>query len=62
MLFSNYRSVIKFCKSNYEYMCPVFIKFIELEMMRWIGCMARMGEKRNVCRILGGKPQGKGPL
>jgi hypothetical protein len=30
--------------------------------MRWAGHVARMGEKRNACRILVGKPEGKGPL
>jgi hypothetical protein len=30
--------------------------------MRWAGHVARMGEKRNVCRLLVGKPEGKIPL
>jgi hypothetical protein len=30
--------------------------------MRWAGHVARMGEKRNVYRLLVGKPQGKRPL
>jgi hypothetical protein len=30
--------------------------------MRWAGHVARMGEKRNVYRILVGKPEGKRPL
>jgi hypothetical protein len=30
--------------------------------MRWEGHVARMGEKRNACRILVGKPKGKRPL
>jgi hypothetical protein len=30
--------------------------------MRWAGNVARMGEKRNVYRILVGKLQGKRPL
>jgi hypothetical protein len=30
--------------------------------MRWAGHVARMGEKRNACRILVGKPEGKRPL
>jgi hypothetical protein len=30
--------------------------------MRWIGYVARMGEKRNAYRILVGKPEGKRPL
>jgi hypothetical protein len=30
--------------------------------MRWTGHVARMGEKRNVYRLLVGKPEGKRPL
>jgi hypothetical protein len=30
--------------------------------MRWAGHVARIGEKRNVNRLLVGKPEGKGPL
>jgi hypothetical protein len=30
--------------------------------MRWAGHAERMGEKRNACRILVGKPEGKRPL
>jgi hypothetical protein len=30
--------------------------------MRWMGHVARMGEKRNVYRLLVGKPEGKRPL
>jgi hypothetical protein len=30
--------------------------------MRWAGLVARMGEKRNVYRLLVGKPEGKRPL
>jgi hypothetical protein len=30
--------------------------------MRWAGHVERMGEKRNVCRLLVGKPEGKRPL
>jgi hypothetical protein len=30
--------------------------------MRWVGHVARMGEKRNVYRLLVGKPEGKRPL
>jgi hypothetical protein len=30
--------------------------------MRWAGHVARMGEKRNVYRLLVGKPDGKRPL
>jgi hypothetical protein len=30
--------------------------------MRWAGYVACMGEVRNVCRVLMGKPEGKRPL
>jgi hypothetical protein len=30
--------------------------------MRWVGHVARMGEGRNVYRLLMGKPEGKRPL
>jgi hypothetical protein len=30
--------------------------------MRWAGHIARMWEKRNACRLLVGKPEGKRPL
>jgi hypothetical protein len=30
--------------------------------MRWVGHVARLGEKRNAYRILMGKPEGKRPL
>jgi hypothetical protein len=33
-----------------------------LRRMRWVGHVARMGEKRNVYRLLVGKPEGKRSL
>jgi hypothetical protein len=30
--------------------------------MRWAGHVARIGDKRNACRLLVGKPEGKKPL
>jgi hypothetical protein len=38
------------------------IRMINSRRMRWAGHVARMGEKRNACRILVGKPEGKKPL
>jgi hypothetical protein len=35
---------------------------IKLRMMRLKGHVARMGEKKNVYRILVGEPEGKTPL
>jgi hypothetical protein len=34
---------------------------IKSRRMRWAGHVARMGEKRNACRILVGKTEGKNP-
>jgi len=37
-------------------------RVIKLRRMRWVGHVARMGERRGVCRVLVGKPEGKRPL
>jgi hypothetical protein len=37
-------------------------RIIKSMMIRWVGHLARMEEKRNVCRLLVGKPEGKRPL
>jgi hypothetical protein len=44
------------------YSSPSTIRIIKSRRMRWAGHVARMGEKRNVYRLLVGKPEGKGPL
>jgi hypothetical protein len=44
------------------YSSPSIVRIIKLRMMRWAGHVARMGEKRNVYRLLVGKPEGKRPL
>jgi hypothetical protein len=44
------------------YSSPDIIKQIKLRRMRWVGHVARMGEGRNVYRVLVGKPEGKRPL
>jgi hypothetical protein len=41
---------------------PSIIRIIKLRRMRRVGHVARMGEKRNVYRLLVGKPVGKRPL
>jgi hypothetical protein len=38
------------------------IRIIKSRRMRWAGHVARMGENRNVYRLLVGKPEGKAPL
>jgi hypothetical protein len=50
-----------------EELCDLYssrsrIRIIKSKRMRWAGTVARMGEKRNVYRLLVGKPEGKGPL
>jgi hypothetical protein len=44
------------------YSSPSIIRIIKLRRMRCVGHVARMGEKRNVYRLLVGKPEGKRPL
>jgi hypothetical protein len=44
------------------YSSPSKIRIIKSRRMRRVGHVARMGEKRNVYRLLVGKPEGKRPL
>jgi hypothetical protein len=44
------------------YSSPSLIRIMKSRRMRWAGHVARMGEKRNVYRLLVGKPEGKRPL
>jgi hypothetical protein len=44
------------------YSSPSIIRIIKSRRMRWAGHVARMGEKRNVYRLLVEKPEGKRPL
>jgi hypothetical protein len=44
------------------YSSPSIITIIKSRRIKWVGHVARMGEKRNACRILVGKPEGKRPL
>jgi hypothetical protein len=43
------------------YSSPDIIRQIKSRSMRWAGHVARMGEGRNVYRVLVGKPDGKRP-
>jgi hypothetical protein len=43
------------------YSSPNIIRMIMSKRMRWAGHVARMGETRNACRILVGKPEEKRP-
>jgi hypothetical protein len=44
------------------YSSPNIIRIINSRRMRLAGYVARMGEKRNVYRLLVGKPEGRRPL
>jgi hypothetical protein len=44
------------------YSLPSIIKIIKARRMRWARHVARMREKRNVYRLLVGKPEGRRPL
>ena len=47
---------------NDLYSSPNIVRVIKSREMRWAGHVARMGEEREVYRILVGKPEGKRPL
>jgi hypothetical protein len=44
------------------YSSPCIMRMTKSRRMRWVGHVARMGEKRNAYRLLVGKPEGKRPL
>jgi hypothetical protein len=44
------------------YSSPDIIRQIKSRRVRWAGHVARMGEGRNMYRVLVGKPEGKRPL
>jgi len=41
---------------------PIFFRVIKSRRMRWVGYVARMGERREVYMVLVGKREGKGPV
>jgi hypothetical protein len=47
---------------HYFYSSPSIIRIIKSRRMRWARHVARMGEKRNLYRLLVGRPEGKRPL
>jgi hypothetical protein len=47
---------------NDLYCSPNIVRVIKSRKMRWVGHVARMGEKSGVYRVLVGKPEGKRPL
>jgi hypothetical protein len=44
------------------YCSPTIVRVITSIRMRWVGHVARMGERRGVYRVLVGKPEGKRPF
>jgi hypothetical protein len=44
------------------YSPPFIIRQLKSRRLRWAGHVARMGEERNVYKVLMGKPEGKRPL
>jgi hypothetical protein len=44
------------------YSLPSIIRIIKARRMRWAEHVARMGEKRNACRLLVEKSEGRRPL
>jgi len=49
-------------KLNDLYCSPNIVRVMKSRRMRWVGHVARMGERRGVYRVLVGKPEGKRPL
>jgi hypothetical protein len=47
---------------NDLYSSPNIVRVIKWRRMRWAGYITRMGERRDVYRVLVGKPEGKRPL
>ena len=47
---------------NDLYCSPKMVRVIKSRRMRWVGHVARMGERRGVYRVLVGKSEGKRPL
>ena len=47
---------------NYLYSSPNIVRVIKSRRMRWAGHVARMGEEKEVYRVLLGKPEGRRPL
>ena len=47
---------------NDLYSSPNIVRVIKSRRMRWVGRVSRMGERRDVYRVLVRKPEGKRPL
>ena len=44
------------------YSLPNIVRVVKSRRMRWVGHVARIGERRGVQRVLVGKPEGKRQL
>jgi hypothetical protein len=53
---------LKYEELHNLYSSPYIIRQIKSRRRRWAGHVPRMGEGRNVYRVLVGKPEGKTPL
>jgi len=49
-------------EQNDLYSSPNIVRVVKSRRMRWAGHVARMGERRDVYKVLVGKPEEKGPL
>jgi hypothetical protein len=47
---------------NDLYSSSTIVRVLKSRRMRWVGHMARMGERRGMYRVLVGKPEGERPL
>jgi len=47
---------------NDLYCSPIIVRVIKSRRMSWAGHVACMGERRGLCGVLVGKPEGKRPL
>ena len=47
---------------NDLYCSPNIVRVIKWRRMRWVGHVARTGERRGAYRVLVGEPEGKRPL
>jgi hypothetical protein len=47
---------------NDLYSSASVVQVIKSRRIRWVGHVACMGERRGMCRVLVGKPEGKRPL
>jgi hypothetical protein len=45
-----------------SYSSPNIVRMMKSRTMRWAGHVARIGEKRNICRVFVEKPERKRPL